>query len=111
MKKVANMLKNHKPLIMNWFKAKGVQAKRTSLGKNSQIDGDTNASPWASTGAGVGQFVATVSRPSALANSLNSCFGASFREPCGDLQCNSPKNFLCDVNSLSAWDGLNDLVF
>ena len=34
MKKVANMLKNHKPLIMNWFKAKGVLSSGAVEGMN-----------------------------------------------------------------------------
>jgi transposase len=34
MKKVANMLRNHKPLIMNWFKAKGLLSSGAVEGLN-----------------------------------------------------------------------------
>jgi transposase len=34
MKKVANMLKNHKPLIINWFKAKGLLSSGAVEGMN-----------------------------------------------------------------------------
>ena len=34
MKKVANMLRSHKPLIMNWFKAKGLLSSGAVEGLN-----------------------------------------------------------------------------
>lgn len=36
MKKVARMLRNHKPLIMNWFEAKGTLSSR-AVEKNVRV--------------------------------------------------------------------------